>query len=263
MNVNVLLKSSLCIILFAGCATLNSNTIANNNLLRSVERNDVSGVKLALNNGADVNARNMQGYPALIIASGANYIDLLKILIKKGADVNIRETEERYRMGLTPLLVASSAGNCDVAKILLDNGADVQKKSFVGMSAIMCTFFNKRISQHKKNEIAGLLITHGASPNQQNDKGQSLLMLSTVYGYEGNVEYLISKGADVNSRSHEGYTALIYASLLEKEDIAKLLISNGADVNAKSRVGATSLFFAQTKGYGRIVNLLRKAGARE
>jgi len=45
-------------------------------------------------------------------------------------------------------------------------------------------------------------------------------------------------------------------------DIVELLLAKGADVNEKSTGGRTSLEIASIKGYTKIVEILRRAGAR-
>jgi hypothetical protein len=53
-------------------------------------------------------------------ASGYGYIDVARLLIDRGADVNAQE-ENR----LTPLHVTSHFGHLDIAKLLIDRGANV------------------------------------------------------------------------------------------------------------------------------------------
>src|SRR5262245_23383046 len=57
---------------------------------------------------------------------------------------------------------------------------------------------------------------------------------------------LLENGADVNSRDAKGNTPLILASLYATPECVALLIENGADVNAANKAGATALIRAAT-----------------
>ncbi len=72
----------------------------------------------ALEKGADVNAKDMYGSTALILACRYGYTDMARLLIKKGADVNAKN-----RWNETALKGACYNGNMDVAQLLIEKGA--------------------------------------------------------------------------------------------------------------------------------------------
>jgi uncharacterized protein len=77
-------------------------------------------VKLLIRSGADLNIRGDGGKTALIFASRFNNIEVVvKLLIKGGADLNIRSDG-----GRTALIWASSRNRIEVVKVLLENFAD-------------------------------------------------------------------------------------------------------------------------------------------
>ena len=59
-------------------------------------------------------------YP-LIEACIRNNTKVVKMLVEKGADMNVRDNEEN----LTPLHLVSSNGNIELVKFFLDKGVDV------------------------------------------------------------------------------------------------------------------------------------------
>src|SRR5207302_8330864 len=82
----------------------------------------VDGMKLLLDAGAEVNAKNAFDVTALHWCAG----DLAKVrlLLPKGADVNARS-----KQGRTPLIVAAAYdGNLEVVKLLIGKGADMAAK---------------------------------------------------------------------------------------------------------------------------------------
>lgn len=95
--------------------------------------------------GADVNAKDEHGTTALMLATSKEdaSIVVVKALIAKGADVNAKETI----IGLTVLMNAAQNGNADIVRILLANGADVNAKTEYGKTALMFAARNDDLSR--------------------------------------------------------------------------------------------------------------------
>ncbi len=89
-------------------------------LMFAVEHNTNKQVtQFLLDNGADVNARDEDGWTALMWASTYNSRQVIQLLIDKGADVNTKDNN----YGRTPLKQAYINNRSDVAQLLIDNGA--------------------------------------------------------------------------------------------------------------------------------------------
>ena len=73
-------------------------------------------VQELLDNGADPSTFDSGGYSALQAAAENNHLDIVRLLIKKGASVN-------YKSKFTALELARMAGNIKVIELLLENGA--------------------------------------------------------------------------------------------------------------------------------------------
>ncbi len=82
--------------------------------------NSIDVVKVLLENGADVNAVDDEKIAALHIAAKEGYVDVARVLIQNGADVNAVDVRK-----LTALHYAGWKGHVDVVKVLMKNGADV------------------------------------------------------------------------------------------------------------------------------------------
>jgi len=68
-----------------------------------------------------VNAKDRDGYTPLSWAAGYGRLDVVKVLIEKGADVN-----DNGRDGWTPLMSAVKKGHSQVAELLIEKGASVE-----------------------------------------------------------------------------------------------------------------------------------------
>ena len=108
---------------FAGISTLMSATA----------NNDVDGVKFFSKAGALViNQRNKGGATSLHIACREGNFEIAKTLIDNGANVNIIDNE-----GWTPLMRASLSGNKEIVEILLKNGAKASLLNSLNESALI------------------------------------------------------------------------------------------------------------------------------
>src|SRR5215212_2764304 len=88
-------------------------------LWTAVRGGDVAAVRKAVEDGADVNARNEYGVSALWIAAGKGKLDVVEFLVGKGADVNARD-DIWYQ---TPLSAAVGGSQVEMVKFLIKSGA--------------------------------------------------------------------------------------------------------------------------------------------
>jgi hypothetical protein len=101
-------------------------------LYTAISRNrQNSAIQFLLQNGAAPNGE------ILLLAMEKQRFDLAKQFIEAGADVNYRYTlTKRYADGMTPLLYASKWGSFDTVKLLVEKGANINIQAVNGDSAI-------------------------------------------------------------------------------------------------------------------------------
>ena len=75
-------------------------------LIYSSKNGDLDIVKLLLKSGADVNRQNNSGNTALVLASNSGHDKTVKMLVAAGADVNIQNLN-----GTTALMLAAHFRN--------------------------------------------------------------------------------------------------------------------------------------------------------
>ena len=74
-----------------------------------------------------VDVRGLYGLTALHYATRYNRIDVVKLLLREGADVN----KQNYDYKDTPLHYAAQYNKTEVARLLIQNGADVNIRNDV------------------------------------------------------------------------------------------------------------------------------------
>src|SRR5579863_4067436 len=100
---------------------MGQNIEADEFLLASARMNDIGGIKVALKQGANVNAKTESGRTALQVAALKRNHDMIKLLLDRGADINLANDE-----GITPLIWAVYNRDARTAEILLNRGANVK-----------------------------------------------------------------------------------------------------------------------------------------
>jgi ankyrin repeat protein len=120
----------------AGTKTANVNTPGADGttaVMYAAANNDLELVRALIKAGADVKGKNQLGTSALTEASIIGATPIIEALLKAGADPNFRTTD-----GETPIMAAARSGRVDAAKALLAAGADINaKENWGGQSALM------------------------------------------------------------------------------------------------------------------------------
>ncbi|KAK3105280.1 hypothetical protein FSP39_021556, partial [Pinctada imbricata] len=116
-------------------------------LLLATLNNHTKVCELLLDNGADVNIANQNGYDPILVASRNGNTKLIHLYFHKGAHINSQSNPDEN----TPLHLAAMMGNKRATKYLLANGADTELKNIEGFTPFVLATYRKQ------NEIAGLL----------------------------------------------------------------------------------------------------------
>jgi hypothetical protein len=120
----LLSKIYLGVLLFPLLAALPLQTTApskqelNDQLFEAVRKGDAAAVTVALDKGADVNAKFRYGTTALFKAAERGHTEVAKILLDRGADVKVKDTF----YGATAMTWALDNKHFQVVKLLLEKG---------------------------------------------------------------------------------------------------------------------------------------------
>ncbi|OKO97966.1 Ankyrin repeat domain-containing protein 50 [Penicillium subrubescens] len=222
-------------------------------LLWATESGHEAVVKLLLEKGADFKAKDSKyGRTPLLWAAERGDEAVVKLLLEKGAD--FKTTDSKY--GRMPLLWAAVMGHKAVAKLLLEKGADIESTSRNGRTSLSWA------AERGHEAVTKLLLEKGADVEANDSNGQTPLSLAAEEGMEAVVKLLLEKGADVEAKGSNGQTPLSWAAECGEEAVVKLLLERGADTEAKdSEYGRTPLSWATEGGSAAVVKLLLEKGA--
>lgn len=213
-----------------------------------IGRNYIQVIKLLMDNGANVNHKDHYGWTPLTLAILNGYLELIKLFIDNGADVNFKNSA-----GWTPLMEAIDEGRTEAVMLLIANGAHV-KFSNDDVDKVLTKAAKKGCT-----ELVKLLLNNGANIkniNKKDSDGFTALMLAAQEGHVETAKLLLNSGANVNIQDPWRGTALMQAAKNGHTKMVKLLLNNGADINIDRNGGLTALKYAVQNGNTKMVNYL-------
>lgn len=214
-------------------------------LHKAAESGHVAAVRLLLDGGADVAAKDSFKWTALHPAAKSGHETVARLLLEEGADVAAKDC-----MGRTALHWAAENGHEAVVRLLLENGADVAAKDVVGRTAIYWA------AENGHEVLVRLLHENGAALDVKDNTDRTVLHRAAEKGQEAVVQLLLENGVDVAATDKNKRTALHWAVENGHKAVVLLLLKKGADVAAEDNIGRTVLFWAMENGQEAMVRLL-------
>ncbi|RMZ79078.1 hypothetical protein DV737_g3580, partial [Chaetothyriales sp. CBS 132003] len=219
-------------------------------LLLAARNGHEAVVKLLLEKGADLEARDEDSETPLLQAAWTGHEAVIKLLLEKGADLEARDRRDR-----TPLLQAALAGHEAVVKPLLEKGADLEARDRRDRTPLLLA------SRNGHEAVVKLLLEKGTDLEARDEDGETPLLWAAREGYEAVIKPLLEKGADLEARDRRDRTPLLWAAREGYEAVVKLLLEKGADLEARDRRDRTPLLWAALAGHEAVVKLLLEKGA--
>jgi ankyrin repeat protein len=239
---------------------------------------------------------------ALLYAARDGRIEIARTLIAANANVNQVEAN-----GVSPLLMAITNNHIDVARLLLDHGADVNAdvsaSDWWGRTPLWAAVDLRDLEVNKTDDngvdrpaalqLIQALLDRGANVNARTKEqpplrrwlmplsdiswvdftGQTPFLRAALSADLAVMHLLLEKGADPNIATFAGTTPLMaaagvnyvggqtYSESKQFLEAVQLCLEKGADVNAVNSMGITAVIGAANRGSDDILELLVKKGA--
>lgn len=223
-----------------------------NNLSKNENADKIyESIKLLIKNGADVNLRGKFSDSALIKAALLQNVRLVEILIASGAEINFQNDRD-----LTAYSYAAQLGNKDLKRILIEAGADTN----IGVQEYLKEYNENAFFQAAadgRTDVIEAMIASGTDVNIANEAGKMTALMRATE--ESTVDSLLAAEANVNLQDKTGHTALIWAVLFRRTNVVQKLIAADADVNLRNFEGKSALDLVSD---ATIKTILIEAGAK-
>ena len=202
-------------------------------LLTAVNNRNYQLARVLIENGANVNLANKGGWTPLYLATdnrnieGGDYpvpkpdidhLDLIKLLLEKGADPNGRVKDNTltrtiftmqwfYENGATAFIRAAQSSDTAVMALLLKHGADAKAVTAQGDNALTAAAgigwvdgVTYERSAKDNLEAVRMLLDLGLDPNSANQEGRTPLMGAALKGRTDVIQLLVDRGAKLETR---------------------------------------------------------------
>ena len=225
-----------------------------------------------------------------------SYLDLMRLLLEAGADVNARTTTHVWyaaynagRMGVdfsgaTTFWRAAYALDVDAMKLLVEFGADPNISTLSYGNTTRRNFGTQPFpGQQDSEDTEEKMDPSGLPPSKAGDPAVHALHAAAGVGFGTSrvgqqhrhvpdgwfnaIEYLVDElGVDVNVRSHDGFSAMHNAASRGDNEMILFLLERGADPKFVSRRGQTTIDMAngpqqRVQPFFETIALLERFGA--
>lgn len=238
----------------------------------AVSCNNMEALNWLLDQGVNPNDKSAKGMSPLTTAIREERLEMIDLLLLRGADVNVRGQdwpvcmavrnpqilkrilsvmpEPRAYKGV--LEMAVHANQLESVKLLLAAGVSVEDKNGGVFSPLTTA-----IREDRKEIVKYLLDVANADINAP---GEHLPIVKALRRYEGGdtdmIELLLDRGADPN-KIYRGWNAIMQAIENGDADLLKLVAGKaGVDLEAKDEMGRTVSDIAASRGWNEAVTIL-------
>jgi ankyrin repeat protein len=191
-------------------------------------------VQRLITNELDIEAANSFGETALYIAAREGRVDILKLLIGKGASITHNKAKNP-----SALIVAAAKGHEAATRLLLGHGANVRAVDHYERTALL------RAVESGNATTVRFILEKKPDINAKDRNGTTALIRAVGRGDKNIARILVEHRADLDILDGDGRTALVWAIRASHRHIIKLLLQKGATKNRdrvqEARIAAASI----------------------
>jgi len=244
----------------------------------AISTNNMEALHWLLDQGVNLNDKSPKGDSPLTTAIRENRLDIVDLLLLRGADPHMRGQDWPLCMAVSnpPILkrilsvvseprafkgvmeMAASANQLESVKLLIAAGVSVEDKNGGVFSPLTTA-----IREDRRGIVSYLLTEGGADVNAP---GEHLPIVKALRRYHGNdteiMELLLKHGADPN-KIYRGWNAVMQAIENGDADVLRLLSqSSGVDLEVEDEMGRNVVDIAASRGWTEGVQILTERDIR-
>lgn len=238
--------------------------IQNNNItaeeFKTIVEKNKRGLNCTEHTSPVMKALDVTNYCPIHYACMAGNTKKVAILLKAGADPNLRDEEKKS----TPLLFALNSGKAErfmIAEMLLEAGADANatdRWSSPLFSSLIITNNDKQEQKEQSFQLFEQLIkiVHSTKDPAGAD---TLLGRAAAFGNIKATDYILNQSINtINEVSEIGRTALMSCVMTDNVDMCRYLIKRGSDETIEDNEGDTAYDYAIRLHHDRCAQLLKQ-----
>ncbi|XP_035772253.1 death-associated protein kinase 1 [Neolamprologus brichardi] len=216
-------------------------------IIHAINDDNVPGLQHLLGslNNYDVNQPNKHGTPPLLIAAGCGNIQIIEVLMRKGAEIRAHD-----KSGANAIYYAARHGHVETLRFLHEKKCplDVQDKS--GETALHVA------ARYGNVDVVSYLCSIRANPDLTDREQETPLHCAAWHGYSPVARALCQAGCHVDAKNREGESPLLTASARGFVDIVECLVEHGAELETSDKEGHTALHLAVRRCQVEVVRCL-------
>ena len=224
-------------------------------------------IELLLRHGANINERTKLGRTPLLLATKYHAVPVVELMVRPPADINFsRQQNKPFSVRIdTPLITAIKKDFIDIGKILLDAGADVNATGSDKTPPLALTLikgnreFAKLLLLHNAN-----VNIHINKPNPLQPwvvESTYTVLEQIILLRDQELIKLVTPKANLNIIGPDGLTPIARAIESKNFYLFDSLLRLGADLNIPCSSGETAFHKALTTGNYDLINTVIQHGA--
>lgn len=190
--------------------------LPNYQLIHAIKSGCTADFNDAVERGATVESRDIDGRSVLEVAMRRGRVDLARRLIRDGADPNGAIGKRGDRL----MHIAARTGNIGFLTVLLDEGVDPDSTGNRDRTAL------HHVSIDGYEFMARMLLKRGANPNATDSRGNTPLHFAAIKGNLVMIKLLLNNSANAGLTNNQLYTPIHNAAANGHTDAVKQLIEH-------------------------------------